>query len=125
PRWAASIAATRMQAGSPFNWHAVKISANPPGGGSTMHWIRERRPALLAMLTLAAGHLPALAAGETYPVKPVRYVVPFPAGASPDLIARLITERFSRMWGQQVIVDNRFGAGGTVGAAFAAKAPPD
>jgi len=62
---------------------------------------------------------------QGYPVKPVRYVVPFPAGASPDLIARLVTERFARAWGQQVIVDNRAGAGGTLGAAFAAKSPPD
>src|SRR5687768_8039592 len=62
---------------------------------------------------------------QTWPTKPVRYVVPFPAGASPDIIARLITERFSKMWGQQVLVDNRSGAGGTVGASVAAKAPPD
>ena len=64
-------------------------------------------------------------AQQPFPTKPVRYVVPFPAGGSPDLIARLITERFSRMWGQQVLVDNRPGAGGTVGAAFAAKSPAD
>ncbi len=68
---------------------------------------------------------PAASWGQGYPVKPVRYVVPFPAGASPDIIARLVTERLSRMWGQQVIVDNRSGAGGTIGAAFAAKSPAD
>jgi len=62
---------------------------------------------------------------QTYPNKPVRYIVPFPAGGSPDIIARLITERFSKMWGHQVLVDNRAGAGGTVGAAFAAKTPAD
>jgi tripartite-type tricarboxylate transporter receptor subunit TctC len=65
------------------------------------------------------------ASAQTYPAKPVRYVVPFPAGASPDLIARSITERLSAMWGQQVVVENRSGAGGTVGAAFAAKSSPD
>ena len=69
--------------------------------------------------------VPAAAQAPAYPAKPVRYVVPFPAGASPDIIARLITDRFTRMWGQQVLVDNRSGAGGTVGAAFAAKLPPD
>ena len=58
------------------------------------------------------------AAAQTYPTKPVRYVVPFPAGGSPDIIARLITERFTKMWGQQVLVENRAGAGGTVGAAY-------
>ena len=72
-----------------------------------------------------AGFFPAASWAQGYPVKPVRYVVPFPAGASPDIIARLITERLSRVWGQQVIVDNRSGAGGTLGAAFAAKAPAD
>ena len=51
----------------------------------------------------------------------MRYVVPFAAGASPDLIARLITERLTKAWGQQVIVDNRVGAGGTLGALYAAK----
>jgi tripartite-type tricarboxylate transporter receptor subunit TctC len=55
----------------------------------------------------------------------VRYVVPFPAGGSPDIIARVIGERLTRIWGQQVLVDNRAGAGGTVGATFAAKAPAD
>jgi tripartite-type tricarboxylate transporter receptor subunit TctC len=68
---------------------------------------------------------PAGPAAQAYPAKTVRYVVPFPAGASPDIIARLVTERLSHMWGQQVIVDNRSGAGGTLGAAFAAKSPPD
>ncbi len=79
---------------------------------------RRCKPAasILLMLILAAAYLlPSFA--QSYPSKPVRYVVPFPAGASPDLIARLVTERFSRMWGQQVFVENRVGAGGTVGAA--------
>ena len=80
--------------------------------------------ALAVPAVMAAG---AAGAGESqsYPSKPVRYVVPFPAGASPDLIARLVTDRLSRMWGQQVLVENRSGAGGTVGAAYAAKAPAD
>ena len=69
--------------------------------------------------------LPAAAPAQNYPAKPVRYVVPFPAGASPDIVARLITERLTRMWGRQVLVENRTGAGGTVGAAFAAKSPTD
>jgi len=83
------------------------------------------RRSFVIVMSLFAAVLcdPTLAQG--YPVKPVRYVVPFPAGASPDLIARLITERLSRTWGQQVIVDNRPGAGGTLGAAFAAKSPAD
>jgi tripartite-type tricarboxylate transporter receptor subunit TctC len=83
------------------------------------------RALFLALAVVAALHFPALAGAQGYPVKPVRYVVPFPAGGSPDIIARLLAERLGRMWGQQVLVDNRAGAGGTVGAAFAAKSPAD
>jgi len=62
---------------------------------------------------------------QNYPAKPVRWVIPFDAGSSPDLVGRTVTERLSRVWGQQVLVDNRVGAAGTLGAAFVAKAPPD
>jgi tripartite-type tricarboxylate transporter receptor subunit TctC len=86
--------------------------------------MNSRRTIVVALATLA-WHVPTAPWAQSYPAKPVRYVVPFPAGASPDLIARLVTERFSRIWGQQVLVENRSGAGGTVGAAFAAKAPAD
>ena len=78
----------------------------------------------LALVALAWS-APVSSWAQSYPAKPVRYVVPFPAGASPDIVARLLTERLSRAWGQQVLVDNRSGAGGTVGAAFAAKSPAD
>ena len=84
-----------------------------------------KRLAFIFGLTVLTTQLVEPCWAQGYPVKPVRYVVPFPAGASPDIIARLITERLSRMWSQQVIVDNRSGAGGTLGAAFAAKSPPD
>lgn len=86
------------------------------------------KPKLTAMRLLAGAlalGLPAFAAAQTYPVKPVRYIVPFPAAASPDLVARILTERLSKLWGQQVIVDNRSGQGGVLGAAFAAKSPAD
>jgi tripartite-type tricarboxylate transporter receptor subunit TctC len=62
---------------------------------------------------------------QNYPTKPVRYVIPFPAGTSNDIVGRLLTDRLTRLWGQQVIVDNRAGASGTIGAAFVAKSPPD
>jgi len=90
-----------------------------------IHVLIKRHPALILALATLAWHFPAASWAQSYPAKPVRYVVPFPAGASPDLVARLITDRLSRMWGQQVIVDNRLGAGGTVGAAYAAKSPAD
>jgi tripartite-type tricarboxylate transporter receptor subunit TctC len=65
------------------------------------------------------------APAQTYPTKPVRYVVPFAAGTGNDIVGRLITDRLTRLWGQQVIVDNRAGASGSIGAAFVAKSAPD
>ena len=92
--------------------------------GSSFH-IHSSSFRLRALIFALTCLLPSAAGSQSYPVKPVRYVVPFPAGGSPDIIARLISERFTKMWGQQVIVDNRAGAGGTVGAAFVAKSPAD
>jgi tripartite-type tricarboxylate transporter receptor subunit TctC len=60
-----------------------------------------------------------------FPIKPVRYVVPFGAGGSPDLVARVIADRLTRLWGHQVLVDNRAGVAGVLGTAIVAKAPPD
>jgi tripartite-type tricarboxylate transporter receptor subunit TctC len=68
---------------------------------------------------------PATGAGPTFPAKPVRYVIPFGAGGSPDIVGRLLADRLTRMWGQQVIVDNRAGVAGMLGTAFVAKSPPD
>src|SRR6185295_14626929 len=65
------------------------------------------------------------AQAPSWPTKPVRYIVPFTAGDSPDITGRLLSERLNKLWGQSVIVENRVGAGGTVGAAAAAKAPAD
>jgi tripartite-type tricarboxylate transporter receptor subunit TctC len=62
---------------------------------------------------------------QSYPTKPVRYIVSFDPGTSPDVVGRILAERFTRLWGQQVIVENRVGAAGTLGAAFVAKSPPD
>jgi tripartite-type tricarboxylate transporter receptor subunit TctC len=62
---------------------------------------------------------------QTYPAKPLRIVVPFPAGGIADLFARHIGQKFSDAWGQAVVVDNRPGAGGNIGAEIVAKSPPD
>ena len=62
---------------------------------------------------------------QTFPTKPVRYVVPFGPGTSPDIVGRLIADKLSRLWGQQVIVENRIGVAGVLGTAFVAKSPPD
>jgi tripartite-type tricarboxylate transporter receptor subunit TctC len=90
-----------------------------------MRACKRDRQALLcsAVVALLAGPLPV--AAQVYPSRPVRYIVPFPAGASPDIVGRTLGERLSKIWGHQVLVDNRSGAGGTVGAAIAAKSPPD
>jgi len=90
-----------------------------------MQFASAARRRLALGLAIGAMTVSAGLSAQSYPAKIVRYVVPFPAGASPDIIARLLTDRFSKMWGQQVIVENRSGAGGTVGAAYAAKSPPD
>lgn len=60
-----------------------------------------------------------------FPDKPVRIIVPYPAGISPDVVARLLAEKLSRLWGQPVIIDNRPGASGMIGAEAAAKSPGD
>ena len=62
---------------------------------------------------------------QNFPVKPVRYIVPFGPGGSPDIIGRLLGERLTKLWGQQVIVENRAGVAGVLGTAFVAKSAPD
>lgn len=79
--------------------------------------------ALLAALMCITGVGHALA--ESWPAKPVRLVVPFPPGGSTDIVGRLIAEKLSKSLGQQVIVDNRAGAGGTIGSDAVAKSAPD
>ena len=79
----------------------------------------------MCALVAAAGMCAALSWAQNFPVKPVRYVIPFPAGTSNDIVGRLLTDRLTKLWGQQVYVENRVGASGTIGAAFVAKSPPD
>ena len=62
---------------------------------------------------------------QTYPAKPIRIVVPFPPGGTSDIIGRTLGQKLTEAWGQQVIVDNRGGVAGSLGAANAAKSPPD
>jgi len=75
----------------------------------------------LVLGSLVAGTLWA----QAWPQKPVRFIVPFPPGGATDISARLLGEKLSQIWGQQVIIENRGGAGGGVGAAEAARATPD
>jgi tripartite-type tricarboxylate transporter receptor subunit TctC len=83
------------------------------------------RIAWVAGVIAATSWLAVVGYAQPYPAKPVRYVVAFPPGDGPDITARMVGERLSRMWDQQVLVENRVGAGGTIAAAFVAKAPAD
>lgn len=74
---------------------------------------------------LACSSLPFSAAAQTYPVKPIRLVVPFAPGGPVDTLARAMTPKLSEALGQQIIIDNRAGAGSTIGTDVVAKAPPD
>jgi tripartite-type tricarboxylate transporter receptor subunit TctC len=67
----------------------------------------------------------ASASAQSPGVKPIRFVVPFPAGSNPDLVARAVGQKLSEAWGQPVVVDNRAGAGGVVGLDSVAKSPAD
>jgi tripartite-type tricarboxylate transporter receptor subunit TctC len=68
---------------------------------------------------------PVVVLGQTYPAKPIRVVVPFAPGGTSDIIGRTLGQKLSEAWKQPVIMDNRAGVAGSLGAAIAAKAPPD
>ncbi|HET7403366.1 MAG TPA: tripartite tricarboxylate transporter substrate binding protein [Usitatibacter sp.] len=80
-----------------------------------------RRALLAAVLAL----LPALAAAQAWPTKPVKIVVPFAAGGATDVVARLLAQKLQDVWGQAVVVEDRAGAGGNIGADAVAKSAPD
>ncbi len=85
--------------------------------------------AALRMITVIAmlGAIPAApgAVAQAYPAKSIRIIVPNATGSGPDIIARLIGQKFTEAWGQQTIIDPRAGAGGMIGAEMAARAAPD
>ena len=86
---------------------------------------RITRWSLAALALAAATGAGAQTSAQGFPNKPIRIVVTFTAGGAPDIIARLLAERFTAAWGQPVIVDNKPGSGGNIGADFVAKAAPD
>ena len=73
----------------------------------------------------AWAQVPSTGSGQSFPSKPIRFIAPFPAGGSSDLIARILSHRMSEQLGQPVVVDNRPGASGSTGTEMCAKAPPD
>jgi len=78
---------------------------------------------LFALAALSAGA--PLAQAQTYPVKPVRFIIPFPPGGPTDLMGRTAANRLTKAFGVQFIADNRAGAGGNIGTELCAKSPPD
>jgi tripartite-type tricarboxylate transporter receptor subunit TctC len=78
-----------------------------------------------AAVALVCAGLSASLYAQPYPSKAIRWIVPFPAGGPTDLISRTLAQKLAEAWGQQVVIDNRPGAGGTVGLAAAAKLPAD
>lgn len=81
----------------------------------TAKWI-----ATVVLAMAAAG-----AAAQSYPTKPVRIIVPFAPGGATDIVTRIVAQKLTVMWGQTIVVDNRAGAGGNIGAELAAKATAD
>ena len=84
-----------------------------------MKW---RRACLVALVAIT---VPLAAAAQDYPTRPVALVSPFPPGGSVSLVARIVAEKMGETLGQSIVVENRGGAGGTIGARSVAKSPPD
>src|SRR5574337_1302786 len=89
----------------------------------TMHRIHKR--AFLGILALSAAAWASRAAAQAWPTRPVSIIVPFPAGGTTDVLARALGQELSKSLGQPVIVENKPGAGATLGADYVAKAKAD
>ena len=81
--------------------------------------LRAGNIAFALLLLAAAAH------AQTYPLKPIRMIVPFAAGGNTDIIARIVAPEMSRLFGQQIVIDNRGGAGSIIGTEITSKSPPD
>jgi tripartite-type tricarboxylate transporter receptor subunit TctC len=80
---------------------------------------------LAAVVLLGALNSQAVAASDDYPKRPIKIIVPFPAGAGPDQVARMLGQHLGDAWGQSVVIENRTGALGSIGAAEVARSAPD
>ena len=77
------------------------------------------------VMKACAALLPVMAAAQAYPTKPIRVVLPVPAGGTPDVLARTVAPGMAALLGQQLVIDNRGGAGGRIAAELVATAAPD
>jgi len=86
-----------------------------------------RRPVLVACIALSMSAIfpPLASLAQTYPAKPVRFIIPFPPGGPTDILGRVVAARLSEAWSVQVLADNRPGAGGNIGTEQCARAPAD
>ena len=84
-----------------------------------------RRMLAIAVVALGLVSAHGQSHAQDYPNRPVTVIVPFPAGGSTDIIARTVAHKLGEKWGQQILVDNRPGAGGTIGNALVSTAPAD
>ncbi len=82
------------------------------------------RPARIWLLLITV-LIPSFVAAQSYPAKPIRIIVSYPAGGANDIVARSVGQKLNELLGASIVVDNRSDAGGTIGADVAAKAPAD
>ena len=99
------------------------MASTPQNREKTMNRQATRWAAIMMGAAVLSSVLPV--AAQSYPTRPVRIVLPFAAGGGTDLLARLLAQRYTDVFGQPAMVDNRPGAGGNLGAEIVAKAPPD
>ncbi len=91
-----------------------------------MNTSRSRTAAVsVAAVSLAALLVSTQAAAQNYPAKPIRVIVPYPPGGTSDILTRLVGAKLTEAWGQQILADNRTGAGGNIGAELMVRAAPD
>ncbi|HYH41080.1 MAG TPA: tripartite tricarboxylate transporter substrate-binding protein, partial [Burkholderiales bacterium] len=86
---------------------------------------RHGRMQRLAMTAIALLAVTSALAQQPYPSKPLKMIMPYPAGGPTDILGRLLGAKLTEAWGQNVVIDNRAGGAGMIGANLAAKSPPD
>src|SRR5215212_1315377 len=92
-------------------------------GGKSMSYLNYRFA--IASLAAVMSAAPATVIAQEYPVKPIRWIIPYPTGGTSDFLARIIGQKLTDAWKQPILVDNRSGANGNIGTDAAAKAPGD